>query len=275
MPPSTARITILLDQLAVLVEERERLTLLNVKPSKLENMELHQLLAKVVTALNTAKNSVDEEIKGETSVAYLRKQMHTLEDKSREYDGLLHKLVDDINTSEYTVDMSFDNTKTGTTANSTPKSVRFKDNLIEEEPLHITETSFKPYRDDESELYLFDGRNTGLEPTIIHHPYQDTPNQEILQQQQVHMIHQDSRLESLSASINKQRTMGLHINEELGEQNIMLDDIEAQLDSTGRKLVKGHAGLRRFTLMLSSNNAHWWTILVLALILMILLVVLN
>lgn len=61
-------------------------------------------------------------------------------------------------------------------------------------------------------------------------------NQQLLQMQRTDMKEQDEELEKLSALINKQKELGVAINEELALQNELLEELDTEVDRTTDKL---------------------------------------
>lgn len=61
-------------------------------------------------------------------------------------------------------------------------------------------------------------------------------NQQLLQMQRDDMKDQDKELEHLSAVINRQKELGIAINEELALQNELLDELDTEVDRTTAKL---------------------------------------
>ena len=67
----------------------------------------------------------------------------------------------------------------------------------------------------------------------------------LLQLQKTLVDEQDSRLDSLTAVLRRQRELGLAINNELEQQNEMLDDLTIGVDRTSTKLQKAQGQLKR------------------------------
>ncbi len=61
-------------------------------------------------------------------------------------------------------------------------------------------------------------------------------NQQLLQMQRNDMQEQDQELERLSVVINRQKELGVAINEELALQNELLDELDTEVDRTTAKL---------------------------------------
>lgn len=128
------------------------------------------------------------------------------------------------------------------------KSVRFKDNLIEP---------------PSSSSMISD---SSMASSIS--------NQQLFIDNQQDLIKQDSILNTLSGSINIQKSLGLSINSEMDEQFIILNDLENMIDGTDDKLHRGSRRLNFFNERSNEANSRCFIILILALILIVLVVLL-
>lgn len=166
----------------------------------------------------------------------------------------------------------------------TKKSVRFNENLEFEDSEDSAPRHFKPYRDtviqepDENQTQaLFEGRSdvegdaNGVDDDV---QSVESTNQEMFIQHQQQLLEQDTHLDALAESVRRQHGLSVEINDELQGQNIILDDLEAQLDSSDRRLNQGHRRLKHFTRK-AKEHGQWITIIVLIIILVLLLVVLK
>jgi syntaxin 8 len=155
----------------------------------------------------------------------------------------------------------------------TKKSVRFNDTLEFSEE----SSQFKPYRDaviqepdEESSNALFQGRTDDGDTASI----DSSSNQELFIQHQQQLLEQDTHLDALAHSVRRQHGLSLEINSELEDQNIMLEDLEAQIYSSDRRLNKGQKRLDYFTKK-AKENGQWLTIIALIIILVLLLVIVK
>ncbi|GMM35919.1 hypothetical protein DASC09_032440 [Saccharomycopsis crataegensis] len=201
------------------------------------------------------------------------------------------------------------------------KTVRFKDNLIEEEqPASSSDLHKQPYKDDDDDddddLNMLNSSigsvHVSTATTVsdaqdlsahqhdqmkasLFRPYSDnnnpssisndnnnnndddnasTPsNHQMLIQQQQSLLQQDDALDSLSQSIRRQREMGLSINGELDDQMVILDDLEAQMNTSERRLHDARKNLHKVNVKMKEHG-HCFIITVLALILFVLVVIL-
>ncbi|AOA61573.1 Vacuolar morphogenesis protein 7 [Komagataella phaffii CBS 7435] len=89
---------------------------------------------------------------------------------------------------------------------------------------------------EESKPRLFNTRRVlgGPEPeTDSTRPLE---NNELLQSQQMIMQTQDQKIEELRSAIQRQRELGTIINQEIGEQNELIDELDDQLDVSTDKM---------------------------------------
>jgi len=93
-------------------------------------------------------------------------------------------------------------------------------------------------------------------------------------QHQQQLLNQDEHLDTLAQSVRRQRALGMDINEELDDQNILLEDLESQLDHNERNLSTGQKRLKYFSSK-AKENGQWLTILILVIILVLLLIILK
>lgn len=158
---------------------------------------------------------------------------------------------------------------------NTKKSVRFNDKIEEAQP----PSKFKPYKDQVIEEpsqsqsdELFEGRDVVDETDAD--SIDSSSNQEMFIQHQQQLAHQDEHLDVLAQSVRRQRSLGLDINQELDEQNILLEDLESQLDHNETNLSKGQKRLKHFSEK-AKEHGQWITIIILVIILVLLLIILK
>lgn len=246
-----------LEDLGSFIEESNRLFELEVS-SKDNDYELRKSLSKIKKFLERNDDGHDYDELVETYKNYL-KDVKTIDVADFEYER-----------------------KVAPKTLTTKKSVRFNETVEFSSP--ETMKSYKPYRDqvisepDPSETeQLFDGVGAvnGVEDTDSDSQSIDSAsNQELFIQHQQQLLEQDSHLDTLAGSVSRQREISMEINNELSDQNILLDDLEGQLDTSDRNLRSGQKRLDFFSKK-AKENGHWITIIVLTIILIFLLVVLN
>ncbi|CAD6896605.1 unnamed protein product [Tilletia laevis] len=124
-----------------------------------------------------------------------------------------------------------------------------------------------PYRDNPSEAYRDE-----LEPSSPPAPIQT--ESQIHSQQQQAIREQDGQLDQLSASVTRQRDLGLQMNEELELHHDLLTDLETGTDGTELRLGRASRRLDQVSKSLKEHGSTW-TILGLIVILVFLIAVLR
>ncbi|KAH3675128.1 hypothetical protein WICMUC_002784 [Wickerhamomyces mucosus] len=150
------------------------------------------------------------------------------------------------------------------------KSVRFNEN-IEFQPFKDNPSEEAEQEEQEESNKLFQNRTISLDEENNEDNF---TNQQIFIQHQQSLQDQDHHLSNLSGSIKRQHELGISINDELQDQNILLNDLEAQLDQSDSRLKKGQKKLEYFSKK-AKENREWFTIIVLIFILVLLLIVLK
>lgn len=151
------------------------------------------------------------------------------------------------------------------------KSVRFRDD---------PDKNLQPYRDEPDEednanrAALFEQQGGG--------GYSDDPSTDSSgwNNQQIHAHHgqrlreQDEQLDTLGQSIGRQRLLGIEMGNELDEQGVLLEDVEAGVDRHQSTLDRARGRLGRVARK-SRDNWNWVTIGILICVLVLLIVVLK
>jgi len=93
-------------------------------------------------------------------------------------------------------------------------------------------------------------------------------NQGILALQQQRMAEQERRVETIGASVMRQKEIAVTIHDELTEQTQLLDEIDAHVDKTTGRVEAGTMRTRRVTEK-GRQSGMIWTILLLFIILIV------
>lgn len=246
-----------LDQLDSVIEERDRLiTVLKLVPSSNDNLDLINCLNKVIKSLNYIQNDiVNLSKKGTTKPEIYEELVLGFENLLNRYNQLTNNLTEDIyvDINEYGFER-----KEIPKVNIPGKSVRFSDKVEETSPVPEVQQHFKPYRDDEESVASFESQT----------------NPQMYAQHQQQIINQDEDLGVLHNSVRRQHSMGLHINEEIDDHLIMLNDLELGVERSQFMLNSATNKLKSFR-QKCRENGSLVTIVVLTVILILLLVVLN
>ncbi|CEP22200.1 Syntaxin-8 AltName: Full=SNARE protein related to mammalian syntaxin 8; AltName: Full=ULP1-interacting protein 2 [Cyberlindnera jadinii] len=249
-----------LEDLSVLVDESKRLVELDLSYEH-NNHEVRKSLQKIVKFLERHDDGEDYD--------ELVEQFNKLRDSIQTIDTSPYRYVRKAQVPKKV---------------EAKKSVRFNENLEFEAAQDSTPRHFKPYRDsviqepdNDQTQALFEGRSdvdanvSGVDDDV---QSVESTNQDMFIQHQQQLLEQDTHLDSLAESVRRQHGLSVEINDELEGQHILLDDLEAQLDSSDRRLNQGHRRLKHFTRK-AKEHGQWITIIVLIIILVLLLVVLK
>lgn len=117
---------------------------------------------------------------------------------------------------------------------------------------------------------------------LFNAPYRDDPeappDQSHLDNQQIHQYHsavlrdQDSQLDTLSASIGRQRELSMQIGDELDGQVLLLDEVDEGVDRHDAQFRRARGRLERFGRK-ARENWSLSVIVVLIIVLVLLIVV--
>lgn len=256
-PSHYSRITLLIDQAKISIEERNRLLLFGSSPNSEEDEELIDSLRHILAEINSFEHKV--------KTAYDGSNLRTLVSG---YRGLLQQMEKDenLNTTglEYTeagTDKPLPQLPGGAAAagyedeeDAMPKlskSVRFKDKLVDEPPVSPSLEYREPYRDDP-----------------------ETSTMDMYQQNQELITGQDERLDRLSHSVGRQHELSIQIDDELQTHLGLLDDVDQITDRSQNRLDQAKRRLEKFSRK-AAQNGSCMTIAILLLIFIILVLVLK
>lgn len=252
-PSHYSRITLLIDQAKISIEERNRLILFGSSPNLDEDEELIDSLRHILAEIN----SFEHKVKTAYDSANLKKL-------ASGYRGLLQLVGKDenLNTAglEYTeagTDKPLPHLPGGETVDEEEaipklsKSVRFKDKLVDEPPVEHSLEYREPYRDDP-----------------------ETSTMDMYQQNQELITGQDERLDRLSHSVGRQHELSIQIDDELQTHLGLLDDVDQITDRSQNRLDQAKRRLEKFSRK-AAQNGSCMTIAILLLIFIILVLVLK
>lgn len=141
------------------------------------------------------------------------------------------------------------------------KSVRFTDNGDTNNDTNRAALFNAPYRDDPA------------------HDVDASPDQSHLDNQQIHEYHsqvlreQDDQLDTLSASIGRQRELSMQIGDELDGQVLLLDEVEEGVDRHDAQFRRAKGRLDRFSRKARENWSL--TVIVALIIILVLLIIIT
>ncbi|ODV63739.1 syntaxin ASCRUDRAFT_67813 [Ascoidea rubescens DSM 1968] len=324
-----SQITLLIEECNIIIEERNNIKKLNISPSLNDNNDLISILNKILINLRTFENNliisytnVNSSSNNNSNYQNLNQLKEEFYAKVFDYNLIIKTLIkqtSDNNNSNNSNNNNLENLDSLINLNDylfdkkelpivqnilKKKSVRFKDNLIEDDPV----TFNQPYKDspakgiykdnysrniDTSTSGTNDNRNSGdndnynnndnelftdssstasLDSSTSSEGFGSIANHQLFAQQQQLLTVQDDRLDSLAESVRRQRELGLTINDELDSQLVILNDVESLMDNSQRRLSKARNNLRRFSRKLKENG-QWVLILMLIIVLLLLLLI--
>ncbi|ODV89263.1 hypothetical protein CANCADRAFT_58236 [Tortispora caseinolytica NRRL Y-17796] len=256
-----AQVTLLADQVATSVNELKRLESLNLQPTDTELEDIHASLDR----LRQAVSALD--IDGTVSSSALAN---------------LQKRYEDIVAQMY--GSSLPNDLAASWSERPRKTVRFRPDLEEFAPTQSASPPpnvSKPIPADTSSAVTAGNTSSLTVDTLTpFEPYTDNVDtgflgaDAILLQNRQTMAQQDQDLDTLSASISRQRELGLHIGQELDDHVTMLDDVEALVDRSTQRLSSARKRLDKFSKALKEHGSNL-TIAALIVILIVLIIVLK
>ncbi|KAI4947708.1 hypothetical protein J4E91_006530 [Alternaria rosae] len=262
MATNPPQLFLLADHIKLSLLERQRALSLNL-PSNSQDGQISRSLEQLRSGIESLESQVqdtsDESITSQlprlrTQLSELTAQF-TPATKSSTPTPTSPTLTSPNNPS-LTSDFAAAQSKKPVPARQTSKSVRFSDNTDEEDDPN--RSSLFPYRDD---------------------PSDSTPDQSSLDNEQIHQYHsrviadQDSQLDSLGASIGRQRELSMQIGDELDGQVMLLDDVEEGVDRHAAQFVRARGRLDRFSRKARENWSL--TVIVVLIIILVLLIVIT
>lgn len=259
---SPHQLFLLSDHLKLSLLERQRAINLNLEPTKQDSHILRSLstLQEGIEVLESQQSDLGQAEDSSSDLARLRKQY---EDLYAQFHGAAPPSPEIQRPNDPRLSEDFDAAQSRPGQPRRNKSVRFRDNPSEEDD--AVEVANRAALFSDQERYRD-------EP--------DTPDQSAMDNQQIHAYHkqvlrdQDEQLDTLSASVGRQRVLGIQMGDELEEQNELLEDVESGVDTHTSTL--GRARKRLGTVARKSrDNWSWVTIGILIVILVLLIVVLN
>jgi hypothetical protein len=174
--------------------------------------------------------------------------------------------------------------ESSTKLTTNPKSVRFKNNIVESSPSVLytpykdniddeltTSKSLKPYKDSLFETSEVGDINNDDNSSEIDNPTIDMSNKQIFIHNQHQFDYQDNELDHLHSSIKQQRQISMHINTEVSDQFVILNDLEQQVDSSNNRLIRSNNKLQKYRKMLKKRG-DWMCILILIFVLLFILI---
>jgi syntaxin 8 len=261
--PTPHQLFLLADHLKLSLLERQRAISLNLEPHKQDAHITRTLsnLGEGIEALETQQSDLGQAVDTSSDLSRLRKQY---EDLYAQFHGSAPVSAETQRPNDPSLAATFEAAQSRPEAGLRRggKSVRFRDNPNEEDPVAIA------------------NRAALFSDTERYRDEPDAPDQSGLDNQQIHAYHkqvlrdQDEQLDSLGQSVGRQRVLGIQMGNELDEQNELLEDVESGVDRHTTTLERARKRLGHVARK-SKDNWSWVTIGILILVLVLLIVVLN
>jgi syntaxin 8 len=258
---SPHQLFLLADHLKLSLLERQRAISLNLEANK-QDSHIPRSLANLQEGIEHLESQEADLGQAEDSSSELSRLRKQYEDLYSQFHGNAPPSPELRKPNDPSLREDFDAALSTPSQSRRNKSVRFRDNPNEEDPV---ETANRAALFSDTERYRD-------EP--------EAPDQSQLDNQQIHAYHkqvlrdQDDQLDTLGQSLGRQRVLGIQMGNELDEQNELLDDVERGVDRHTTTLDRARRRLGTVARK-SKDNWSWLTIGILIVILVLLIVVLN
>ncbi|KAF1347310.1 hypothetical protein EJ07DRAFT_143149 [Lizonia empirigonia] len=258
MATNPPQLFLLADHIKLSLLERQRAVSLNL-PSHTQDSQISRSLEQLRSGIEALESQVedtsDEAITSQ--LPRLRTQLTELSSQFSSSTSTTSPTLTQPNDPSLSADFAAAKSK----PRQGSKSVRFTDN---DDPDHDPSRAAlfnAPYRDDPS------------------HDPEAPPDQSHLDNQQIHEYHsqvlreQDDQLDTLSASIGRQRELSMQIGDELDGQVMLLDEVEEGVDRHDAQFRRARGRLDRFSRKARENWSL--TVIVVLIIILVLLIIIT
>jgi syntaxin 8 len=258
---SPHQLFLLADHLKLSILERQRAISLNLEANK-QDSHISRSLANLqegIEHLESQESDLGQAEDSSSDLSRLRKQYKDLYSR---FHGSAPPSPELRKPNDPSLREGFDAAQSTPSQSRRNKSVRFRDNPNEEDPVEVA------------------NRAALFSDTERYRDEPEAPDQSQLDNQQIHAYHkqvlrdQDDQLDTLGQSLGRQRVLGIQMGNELDEQNELLDDVERGVDRHTTTLDRARRRLGTVARK-SKDNWSWLTIGILIVILVLLIVVLN
>lgn len=259
---SPHQLLLLADHLKLSLLERQRAISLNLEPTKQDSHIARSLsnLQEGIEALESQEVDLGQAEDDNSELSRLRTQY---QDLYAQFHGEAPTSPETQRPNNPSLANDFEAAQSRPTSQGRrSKSVRFRDNPSEEDPVEVANRA----------ALFSDPQRYRDEP--------EGPDQDQMDNQQIHTYHkqvlqeQDEQLDALGQSIGRQRMLGIQMGNELEEQNELLEDVESGVDRHTTTLDRARKRLGTVARK-SKDNWSWVTIGILIVVLVLLIIVLN
>ncbi|KAL1593549.1 hypothetical protein SLS59_009246 [Nothophoma quercina] len=260
MATNPPQLFLLADHIKLSLLERQRAVSLNL-PSHSQDSQISRSLEQLRSGIESLESQVqdtsDESISSQ--LPRLRTQLNELSSQFSSSTSTTSPTLTQPNDPSLSADFAAAKSK----PRNASKSVRFTDNDNDDTSNDPNRSALfnQPYRDDPS------------------HDPEAPPDQSHLDNQQIHEYHsqvlreQDDQLDTLSASIGRQRELSMQIGDELDGQVLLLDEVEEGVDRHDAQFRRARGRLDRFSRKARENWSL--TLIVVLIIILVLLIIIT
>ncbi|XPS75353.1 hypothetical protein M3J09_007449 [Ascochyta lentis] len=261
MSTNPPQLFLLADHIKLSLLERQRAVSLNL-PSHTQDSQISRSLEQLRSGIESLESQVED-----TSDESITSQLPRLRTQLAELSAQFPPTSTSTSTTSPTLTQPNDPSLSAdfAAAKSKPrhasKSVRFTDNDNDDADPNRSALFNAPYRDD---------------PT---HDPEAPPDHTHLDNQQIHAYHsqvlreQDDQLDTLSASIGRQRELSMQIGDELDGQVMLLDEVEEGVDRHDAQFRRARGRLDRFSRKARENWSL--TLIIVLIVILVLLIVIT
>ncbi|KAJ4986905.1 snare complex subunit [Stagonosporopsis vannaccii] len=258
MATNPPQLFLLADHLKLSLLERQRAVSLNL-PSHSQDSQISRSLEQLRSGIEALESQVedtaDESITSQ--LPRLRTQLNELSTQFSSSTSAASPTLTEPNDPSLAADFAAAKSK----PRNTSKSVRFRDNDDAGADADRSALFNQPYRDDPA------------------HDPEAPPDQSHLDNQQIHEYHsqvlrdQDDQLDTLSASIGRQRELSMQIGDELDGQVMLLDEVEEGVDRHEAQFRRARGRLDRFSRKARENWSL--TVIIVLIVILVLLIIIT
>lgn len=257
MATNPPQLFLLADHIKLSLLERQRAVSLNL-PSHSQDSQISRSLEQLRSGIEALESQV-QDTSDESITSQLPRLRTQFTELSSQFSSSTSTTASPTVTQPNDPSLAADFAAAKSKPRNASKSVRFRDNDADAAADADRSALFnQPYRDDPA------------------HDPEAPPDQSHLDNQQIHEYHsqvlrdQDDQLDTLSASIGRQRELSMQIGDELDGQVMLLDEVEEGVDRHEAQFRRARGRLDRFSRKAREN---WSLTVIIALIVILVLLI--
>ncbi|KAG9199785.1 hypothetical protein G6514_007898 [Epicoccum nigrum] len=256
MATNPPQLFLLADHVKLSLLERQRAVSLGL-PSHSQDSQISRSLEQLRAGIESLESQT-EDTADESITSQLPRLRAQLSDLSAQFSSASPASTSPTLTHPNDPALSADFAAAASKPRHASKNVRFRDNDDADAAQDRSALFNQPYRDEDPEL---------------------PPDQSHLDNQQIHEYHsavlrdQDDQLDTLSASIGRQRELSMQIGDELDGQVLLLDEVEEGVDRHEAQFRRARGRLDRFSRKARENWSL--TVIIVLIVVLVLLIVIT